>query len=160
MPPHSSLYFLIPLLFSLLLSPRLCANSGAVMCLCSQSPSGSQLSVIYSLISPSRSSLALAPYGRELRWQLALHHSPEPGQVDTATHTDREKSTCWRANKQGRHIIGHNTHVKFWQFKLHPKKESTCPEQDVVVGLGVVENVFNTSALTSIYDAKTRRNIR
>lgn len=112
-PPHSSLYFLIPLLFSLLLSPRLCANSGAVMCLCSQSPSGSQLSVIYSLISPSRSSLALAPYGSELRWQLALHHSPEPGQVDTATHTDREKSTCWRANKQGRHIIGHNTHVKF-----------------------------------------------
>ena len=99
--------FSFPFLFSLLLSPRLCAYSGVVMCLCSQSPSGSQLSVIYSLISPSRSSLAPAPYGRELRWQLALYHSPEPGQVDTATHTYSEKSTCWRVNKHGRHIIGH-----------------------------------------------------
>lgn len=37
-------------------------------------PSGSWLSVIYFLISLSRSSLGPAPYGRELRGQLAFYH--------------------------------------------------------------------------------------
>lgn len=60
--------------------------------LCSQSPSGSQLSVIYSLISLSRSSLGLAPCGREVRGQLAPLSQQEPGQVthQANTHTDAE----------------------------------------------------------------------
>lgn len=55
-------------------------------------------SFMYSLISWSRSSLGLAPCGRELRCQLAplSQHGTRPGY--TPTHTV-EKSTCWTMNK-------------------------------------------------------------
>lgn len=72
--------------------PASAVTLGCHVSLRSQRPHGSQLSVIYSLISPSRSGLGLAPYGRELRWQLALYHSAEPGQV-THRHTRSEEST-------------------------------------------------------------------
>lgn len=68
--------------------------------LCSQSPSGSQLSVIYSLISLSRSSLGLAPCGREVRGQLAPLSQQEPGQVThqanthTHTHANGDSADC------------------------------------------------------------------